>query len=444
MVFTRRETAILAIGDFLILAASLWAALLIRNLALPGWGYFAQNLVPFIPVFLLSIAVFYIAGLYEKQTRLVRRVMGERIAYAQVANVIIAALLFFVLPLTIAPKTILAIYLVVSVIAVTVWRFFRVKRELAKDSWTEAVLIARGDAARELFEEANENGRSLVHFGAIIDPSESSAKAIPAALEVARDKGARLVVLDTRDPVVVKALPELYGAMLEGVVFAEFENFYEGVFDRVPLEHVDHAWLLERLPRSHSAYQVAKRAFDILLAIVGLIIAIPFVLVAAILLSFSGAPFIRNERVGKNERTFTLYKLRTMLLNDRGDPELRAKNRVTALGSFLRKTRIDELPQLWNILIGDLSFIGPRPELPSIAAIYEKEIPYYRARHLIAPGLSGWAQIRDYDAPKGGADVERTKTKLSYDLFYLKHRSFGLDLSIAAKTLRALASFSGK
>jgi len=243
---------------------------------------------------------------------------------------------------------------------------------------------------------------------------------------------------------VVKVLPELYGAMLEGIVFAEFENFFEGVFDRVPLEHVDHAWLLERLPRAHSAYQVAKRTFDILLALIGLVIAAPFVLIAAILLTPSGAPFIRNERVGKNERKFTLYKLRTMLFNDRGDPELRAKNRVTALGSFLRKTRIDELPQLWNILIGDISFIGPRPELPSIAAVYEKEIPYYRARHLIAPGLSGWAQIRDYDAPKGGADVERTRTKLSYDLFYLKHRSFGLDLAITAKTLRALASFSGK
>ena len=91
-----------------------------------------------------------------------------------------------------------------------------------------------------------------------------------------------------------------------------------------------------------------------------------------------------------------------------------------------------------------MSFIGPRPELPSIAEVYEREIPYYSIRHLIAPGLSGWAQIYDYDAPRGGADVERTKRKLSYDLYYLKNRSFGLDMTIALKTLRALASFSGK
>ena len=108
-----------------------------------------------------------------------------------------------------------------------------------------------------------------------------------------------------------------------------------------------------------------------------------------------------------------------------------------------RKTRIDELPQLWNVFAGDLSFIGPRPELPKIAEVYEREIPQYRTRHLIAPGLSGWAQIHDADAPRGGADVLRTRRKLSFDLYYLKHRSIGLDIAIALKTMRALLSFSG-
>ena len=95
------------------------------------------------------------------------------------------------------------------------------------------------------------------------------------------------------------------------------------------------------------------------------------------------------------------------------------------------------------MLVADLSFIGPRPEFPKIAEVYEREIPQYRMRHLITPGLSGWAQIHDYDAPRGGADVARTKRKLSFDLYYLKHRSFGLDIAIALKTLRALLSFSG-
>jgi lipopolysaccharide/colanic/teichoic acid biosynthesis glycosyltransferase len=132
-----------------------------------------------------------------------------------------------------------------------------------------------------------------------------------------------------------------------------------------------------------------------------------------------------------------------MLFNDHGDPEMQKKNKVTNIGKFLRRSRIDELPQLYNIFIGELSFIGPRPELPSIAAVYKREIPYYEIRHVTTPGLSGWAQIRDYDAPRGAADVERTRRKLSYDLYYLKNRSLGLDIVIALKTIRALLSFSG-
>ena len=132
-----------------------------------------------------------------------------------------------------------------------------------------------------------------------------------------------------------------------------------------------------------------------------------------------------------------------MRFNDHGDPDLQKKNSVTTFGRFLRKTRIDELPQLWNVLVGELSFIGPRPELPTIAKTYELELPQYWMRHMITPGLSGWAQFHDYDAPRGGADVPRTRRKLSYDLYYLKRRSLTLDLAIALKTVRALLALSG-
>lgn len=221
-------------------------------------------------------------------------------------------------------------------------------------------------------------------------------------------------------------------------------SLYEEIFDRVPIEYIDSNELIKSLPKNRVIYDRSKRAFDILLAVVLSIIAVPFIAVAAALLSLeNGAPFLYHERIGRGGRTFRIMKLRSMLYDDHGDPELHKKNRVTALGRFLRKTRIDELPQLWNVLAGDLSFIGPRPELPKIAEVYEREIPQYRIRHLIAPGLSGWAQILDYDPPRGGADVPRTRRKLSFDLYYLKHRSLGLDLAIALKSLRTLLSFSG-
>lgn len=444
MEFTRRETAILASGDFLILIASLWIALAIRNLGFPGLGYFEANLIPFTPVFLLSIVVFYIAGLYEKQTRLVKLEMGGRILGAQVANVILAAVLFFIVPLSIAPKTILVIYLVVSVAAVSSWRFYRAKRERGAGGATRALLVAGGAAASEVFEEVNGNGRYLFSFAAHLDPAGKRPEEIERLVKEACRTGVTIVVIDTRDAAVAPILPALYGTMLRGTAFLEFAAFYEDIFDRVPLDHIDHAWLLERLPRHHALYRVAKRAFDVIFGALVLAVAAPFILVTAICLRISGGPaFILSERIGQGGRTFNLIKMRTMLINDHGEPALRATNRVTRLGSFLRKTRIDELPQLWNVITGDLSFIGPRPELPAIAAVYEREIPYYHARHVVPPGLSGWAQIHDFDAPRGGADAVRTRRKLSFDLYYLKHRSFGLDLAITLKTLRALTSLSG-
>jgi lipopolysaccharide/colanic/teichoic acid biosynthesis glycosyltransferase len=408
MALDRRETVLLLTGDFLLLIASLWVALVIRNLALPALSYFESNFVPFLPMFLLSLVVFYISGLYDKQTRPIRRVMGSRILSAQVATVAISAVLFFILPLNIAPKTILILYLIVSVLAESFWRFYRMNQEIAYGKRMPVILVGSGPQALELYEEINGNNKYMIRFVNRIEKNDSSVGEVG------------------------------------GIITMDSDSLYEEIFDRVPLESLDASQLISMLPKHRVLYDVAKRLFDIVLVIAGSVVAIPLVVIAFILLYFQGgSPFIRHERIGKGNRIFRIVKLRSMLFDDHGDSELREKNRVTAFGRFLRKTRIDELPQLWNILVGDLSFIGPRPELPKIAEIYEREIPQYHLRHLIAPGLSGWAQINDADPPKGAADVPRTRRKLSFDLYYLKHRSLGLDLAIASKTLRTLLSFSG-
>jgi len=439
----RRETFFLLLGDAAFLVLSLWAALTLRNLNVPTWPYFLEHLRVFVFVYAISFLIFFISGLYERQTRLVKRILGIRILGAQVANTAIAAVVFFALPLSIAPKTVLALYLVISVILISAWRFFVVPY-LSLNPRQDAVLVAEGEVADQLYGEVRDNPRYYVRFAKHIVPSVSSDGQLARELEEAVRSGVELIVLDSRDPNVRAQLPTLYTAMLSGAEFVEFSVFYESFFDRVPLAHIDHAWLLEHLPHRNVAYAIAKRAIDTAGALVGLVIAAPFILIAALFIRFSaGEIFIRHERVGKGGSHFRIIKLRTMLLDDHGDPELQKKNRVTRLGKFLRKTRIDELPQLVNVLAGDLSFIGPRPELPAIAATYEQEIPYYDVRHLLTPGLSGWAQIYNYDAPRGAADVERTRIKLSYDIYYLKHRSFGLDMAIALKTLRALFAFSG-
>lgn len=442
MTLIRRDAGILLIGDLFFLVLSLYLALALRSFSFPEHAYFLEHLIPFLPVFLLSLAVFFIAGLYEHQTLPVRRIIGARIIGAQVATTLIAAVLFFVLPLDIAPKTVLLIYMGVSVILAVVWRLVITFNTSNRGLRDDALIVGRGPAIAEIIREVNNNSRYGFIFAEHIDPSteENVAKRIQATIA----GGTRIVVLDTRDEVVRAALPKLFDAAVANVTLAEFVQFYTSVFDRVPLGNVDDAWLLEYLPRKHRIYDLSKRAFDVVLALLGCLLALPFVTVATLVLMLAGGtPFISHERIGKGGRPFKILKLRTMLLNDHGDPELRKKNRITFVGRFLRKTRIDELPQLINILKGELSFIGPRPELPSIAAVYENEIPYYQLRHLIPPGLSGWAQLKHADAPRGGADVERTRQKLSYDLYYLAHRSFGLDITIALKTFRSLVTFNG-
>lgn len=433
MAFDRRETAILVIGDFIILAASLWVALFLRNLELPDWGYLRQNIVPFLPMFLIFLTTFFGAGLYEKQTRPVRGRMGLRVLGAQIANAIVAAVLFFALPLTIEPKTILVLFVAVSVVSLAVWRFYRMHQEMKMSERAPAVMVGRGQAVDELYEEINGNGKYRIRFVAKIDVYD------PARVP----KEVLVVVGDTYDSSVIATLPLFY-TNRGGRVLFEFSGLYEEVFDRVPLAHTGIETVIDSLSHSHRVYDVIKRLFDLVLALLLSLIALPFILFGALGRVLTGTPvFFLHTRIGRSGKPFTMIKLGSMLLNDHGDPELQKKNRVTGFGKFLRKTRIDELPQLWNVLKGELSFIGPRPELPKIAEVYEREIPFYPLRHLVTPGLSGWAQIHDYDAPRGAADVERTKKKLSFDLYYLKHRSLGLDLAIAIKTIRALLAFSG-
>jgi lipopolysaccharide/colanic/teichoic acid biosynthesis glycosyltransferase len=164
----------------------------------------------------------------------------------------------------------------------------------------------------------------------------------------------------------------------------------------------------------------------------------PFVIAAR---KIEGYPvFIYQERVGKNQKPIRIMKFGSMTVSDGGVWVTKSDNRITKVGAFLRKSRIDELPQLWNILRGDLSLIGPRPELPNLVELYKKEIPHYNVRHLIKPGLSGWAQIHHEKPPHS---IEETVDKLSYDLYYVKHRSFLLDLKIALQTVKTLLSRVG-
>ncbi len=241
-------------------------------------------------------------------------------------------------------------------------------------------------------------------------------------------------------------MPHLYNLIFSGVKFIDMYKVYEDVFDREPLSLVRYNWFIENVSFTRKkTYDILKRTIDITVGLIVGIISIifyPFVFIA-IKLDDGGPVFITQERVGQNNILMKAYKFRSMSRNETDLNKGIENNKVTRVGSFLRKTRIDELPQIWAVVRGRLSLIGPRPELPSGVTLYEKEIPYYAIRHLIKPGLSGWAQIYARHGHHGVAR-EETKEKLAYDLYYIKNRSVILDLKIALKTIKTLVRVVGK
>ena len=224
---------------------------------------------------------------------------------------------------------------------------------------------------------------------------------------------------------------------------------YESLYGKVSLQFVKYSWFLENVrSKPHLLYDTLKRIMDICISFVlGIfsLIVYPFVYIA-LKIEDGKELFSVQERIGKNNKLIKMLKFRTMTFaNDGGKWQTEGKqNKVTRVGAFLRKTRIDELPQVSNVLKGDISLIGPRPEFIDAVNKYSQQIPFYNVRHLIKPGLSGWAQIYQEDHPHHGIGMELTREKLSYDLYYVKNRSIILDLVIGLKTIKTLLLNKGK
>jgi sugar transferase (PEP-CTERM system associated) len=224
------------------------------------------------------------------------------------------------------------------------------------------------------------------------------------------------------------------------VSIEECASFYERITGRVHLEMVRPSWLIfSGRGRQARFSSVIRVAMHWLVALIGAILSLPIALLTAILIKIEspGPVFYRQERVGKNGRMFTVTKFRSMRIDAEKDGPVWARandDRTTRVGKLIRKIRVDEIPQFWNILKGEMSFVGPRPERPHFVAQLAKEIPFYEQRHLIAPGLTGWAQIK-YPY---GASIEDARQKLQYDLFYIKNQSLALDAVILFETIKTI------
>jgi exopolysaccharide biosynthesis polyprenyl glycosylphosphotransferase len=248
------------------------------------------------------------------------------------------------------------------------------------------------------------------------------------------------------EPLPIQGVDALVHIHFSHAPILTMEAFYEKYWRKIPVVTMDPLWALRqdfRLARD-SSYCFFKRLTDVVLSAGGLLLALPLLLLCALAIGLAGdgPVFYCQHRIRRDRQTFTLYKFRTMLP---GPPEsgLYTRDydrRVTRVGRWLRKLRLDELPQLWNVLRGDMSLIGPRAEWNRCVQIYEREIPGYHFRHLVKPGITGWAQV-NYPY---GQSLEDTVEKLKYDLYYIKNYSLLLDASIVLKTLYVILSFKGK
>ena len=259
---------------------------------------------------------------------------------------------------------------------------------------------------------------------------------------------AQLIIVPEESRKNPNVIENLYSDIIKGKTVMSFSAFYETVLGKVPTYAIDKGWFLENLLEiNKGTFETFKRFFDVgfsLLGMIPTIIVTPFV-ASAIKLTSSGPVFFRQKRIGKNGRVFELIKFRSMVTDAengayKGWTKLETKDkRITTVGKFIRKTRIDELPQLWNILRGEMALVGPRPERPEFVVELEKQIPHYSVRHIVKPGVTGWGQIHFSTASASDA-----MEKLQYDLYYVKNRTLALEVGIILKTIFILFRREGR
>ena len=257
-----------------------------------------------------------------------------------------------------------------------------------------------------------------------------------------------VIVKDIKNPNFKNYLKRLFELKINGLKVISYKEFNESIQKKIDINQINEEWLLESNGfdiLNNQSQRNTKRGLDIIIALILMVFASPIALITAIVIKFeSKGPIIfKQTRIGENGKKFKIYKFRSMRIHDEKKyPKYTLDNddRITKFGKFMRKTRIDELPQLFCILKGTMSFVGPRPEWDVLVNEYKEKIPYYNLRHMIKPGITGWAQVM---YPYGEC-IEDAKRKLEYDLYYLKHQDLILDVLTIIKTAKIVIFGKGK
>jgi exopolysaccharide biosynthesis polyprenyl glycosylphosphotransferase len=453
---------LLMLGDIFAVVVSVLVGLRVWSLV-GGYAFNLDFVWPKTYLFLGLIGLWLLLAsandLYELRIAASRMQTFRRLLIINAQMFVIYVVVFFVVPPLTLPRLFILYYAVMSVILISLWRFWRPVLLGWASEARRTLLVGTGSAAQTIINTIAEHAHREYEVKGIIGGADnvgqviSSVPVIGTGADlmnfVSRDRVSELIITSTRelDADTFQAVMDAYE---RGIAVVPMTLLYERITGRVPVEHISDDWPIVLLTMQSGQgtldfYRVSKRIMDFLLSLVGmivLIILLPF-LALAIWLDSRGSIFYSQERVGLNGHVFRIYKFRSMVedaeastgavFSKRGDP------RVTRVGRFMRRTRLDELPQLVNVLRGDMSLIGPRPERPEHVVRLTEKIPFYRTRLIVRPGLSGWAQVR-YDY--GSNDVDAL-VKLEYDLYYIRHQSIILDINIILRTIGKALAFKG-
>lgn len=441
-------------GDFIVFQISVPLMLLLRYGKIDPINY-DQHAVPFLALSLIWLVGFYVAGLYDLKLTKNSLQFLRTFFEGAIANLLLSLGFFYLLPIFgIAPRRNLILFIAIVLLLDYLWRL-AFNRIIAKTIFKTRLLFIGSpqDAATiaELIDEAAPGFelKSVLQTapGTRFDDGSVIWHASPSAIrELINSQAIDTIVVGHKPEEVPGLQDALYDTIFSTVTLVDRAGFEEAYTGRIPLEHISQSWFLSHIHEGEKvAYEGLKRIFDLLLAIpIALITLVLCPFIALLVKISSPGPVLYSQiRVGKNQKHFRIYKFRTMKQNAElaGVPQFAQKDdpRVTKIGKFLRAARLDELPQIWNVLRGDMSLIGPRPERPEFVTELVSQMPYYSLRHLTRPGLTGWAQVQ---FPYASSFEENLK-KLQYDLFYIKHRSFMHDLAILLKTIRIVLKRMG-
>lgn len=461
MIRTRisKKIILLFAGDILLLYSALWMTLAIRYIPEERAPLFELHLFPFTLIFSLWLALVAGFGLYELRILKNSRMFLYRLVQIMTMNTILAIVIFYFFPFAIEPRRNLLLIAGIGTALFFTWR------------WIFNIIVPRAAAARVMFLGIS---RETIHLAdyltanpqlgwrpvafvshkEAVQPTLPSLPSLPHMIlgpeglgHLVRDFKPQAIVISPKmknDAAVVRAL---FNIIALGVSTFDFAAFHEMLTGKIPLSLIREAWFLENLIGIKKySYDVAKRVTDITLAA---LLALPAALLTPLIavsvkVSSPGPVFFRQKRVGKNGVMFEILKFRstyrTRVPEHLGWNKTEDAAAYTPLGRILRKAYLDELPQLINIVKGEMSFVGPRPERPEFVERLARETPFYEMRLLVSPGITGWAQIN----MENDASVEDTPEKMQYDLYYVKNRSFILDLLIMLRTTFTLLRRQGR